>query len=201
MSAQAPPVDPPERAVRIHATPSRIESLHLIETACWLELERAAEERGHGWRVMTLATVSDQEAQARSVIVREVDSAARQLTFYTDDRSPKLQQIQQHPHGTLLAWCPRLSWQLRLRVHLSRETDLAKVQARWSRLHATPAAQDYLSPLAPGEPLGRAAHERGSREHFAIVNAQVTAADWLELHAQGHRRALFGPGGPQWVQP
>jgi hypothetical protein len=201
MSSKSSDGDAPERAVRTHATPSRIESLHLIETACWLELERAARERGHGWRVMTLATVEGQEAQARSVIVREVDSAARQVTFYTDDRSPKLQQIQHHPQGTLLAWCPRLSWQLRLRVHLSRETGLANVQARWSRLHGTPAAQDYLSPLAPGEPLGSEADERGSREHFAIVNAQVTSADWLELHPQGHRRVLFGPGGPQWVQP
>lgn len=185
----------------MYAGRSRIESLHLIEKAFWQELERAAQARDHGWRVMTLATVEGQEAQARSVVLREVEARIRRITFYTDDRSPKVAQMAQQPRGSLLVWCPRLSWQLRLKVHLSQEQDLAKVQARWSRLHMTPAAQDYLSPLAPGEPLGREADERGSREHFAIVNAQVLSADWLELHAEGHRRAQFGPDGPRWVQP
>jgi pyridoxamine 5'-phosphate oxidase len=180
---------------------SRIESLRLIETAYWRELERAAQERGHGWRTMTLATVEGQEAHARSVTLREVAVSQQRVLFYTDDRSPKLSQLQRHPVGTLLAWCPALSWQLRLRVHLSQEQDASLVKARWSRLRLTPAAQDYLSPMAPGEPLERADCERGSREHFAIVNAQVLSVDWLELHPEGHRRAVFGPGGPQWVQP
>ena len=180
---------------------SRIESLHLIERAYWRELECAAQERGHGWRTMTLATVEGQEAQARSVTLREVAVSQQRVVFYTDDRSPKLSQLQRHPVGTLLAWCAELSWQLRLRVHLSQEQDASLVKARWSRLRLTPAAQDYLSPMAPGEPLERADFERGSREHFAIINAQVLSVDWLELHPEGHRRALFGPGGPQWVQP
>lgn len=180
---------------------SRIESLRLIEVSCWHELERAARERGHGWRTMTLATVEGQEAQARSVTVREVDATAKRVVFYTDDRSPKLAQLQRHPVGTLLAWCPELSWQLRLRVRLHQEQDASLVKARWSRLRLTPAAQDYLSPMAPGEPLERADFERGSREHFAMINAEVLSADWLELHPEGHRRAVFGPSGPQWVQP
>ena len=185
----------------MHTGRSRIESLHLIEKAFWQELERAAQEREHGWRVMTLATLEGQEAQARSVVLREVEAAARKVTFYTDDRSPKIAQLAQQPRGTLLVWCPRLSWQLRMKVHLRQERDPAHLQARWQRLRMTPAAQDYLSPLAPGEPLGREADERGSREHFAIIHAQVLCADWLELHAQGHRRAQFGADGPRWVQP
>ena len=32
---------------------------------------------------------------------------------------------------------------------------------------------------------------RGERAHFALVEAAVEAIDWLELHAQGHRRAAF----------
>ena len=49
--------------------------------------------------------------------------------------------------------------------------------------------------------LERAARERGTREHFSSVNAEVLSLDWLELHPEGHRRALFSAGGPQWVQP
>ena len=48
---------------------TRIDSLRLIETACWQELARAAREREHGWRVMTLATVNRDRAEARSVVL------------------------------------------------------------------------------------------------------------------------------------
>ena len=180
---------------------SRIESLRLVETACWQELERAAREREHGWRIMTLATVEGGQAHARSVTLRGADAAAQRLVFYTDDRSPKLAQLTRYPLGTLLAWCRQLSWQVRLQVRLVQETDAALVSERWARLRMTPAAQDYLSPLAPGEPLTHPGQERGSREHFSIVNAEVLSLDWLELHPEGHRRALFSAGGPQWVQP
>jgi hypothetical protein len=69
----------------------------------------------------------------------------------------------------------------------------------------TPAAQDYLSPLPPGSPLAPGAApplpERGSREHFAVLTAEVLALDWLELHALGHRRAVFDAAGARWVTP
>ena len=180
---------------------SRIESLRLVETACWQELERAAREREHGWRILTLAAVEGEQAHARSVTLRGADAAAQRLVFYTDDRSPKLAKMKHNPLGTLLAWCPQLSWQVRLQVRLVQETDASLVSERWARLRMTPAAQDYLSPLAPGEPLTHPGQERGSREHFSIVNAEVLSLDWLELHPEGHRRALFSAGGPQWVQP
>jgi hypothetical protein len=180
----------------------RIESLHLLQRACWEELTRATHEREHGWRIMTLATVESGRAEARSVTLREAYAATDRLVFFTDDRSQKLQQIQAHPQGTLLAWCPRLSWQIRLRVLLTRETDPHLALSRWARLRLSPAAQDYLSPLAPGEPLSEiTSEERGSREHFAMVNAQIESLDWLELHPDGHRRAVFDAEGGRWVQP
>ena len=201
MSSEGPTRDRSSASRNAPHPRSRIESLRLVETACWQELERAAREREHGWRIMTLATVEGEQAHARSITLRGADTAARRLVFYTDDRSPKLAQLQRNPLGTLLAWCPQLSWQVRLQVRLVQETDAALVGERWARLRMTPAAQDYLSPMAPGEPLTHPGQERGSREHFSIVNAEVMSLDWLELHPEGHRRALFSTGGPQWVQP
>jgi hypothetical protein len=40
-----------------------------------------------------------------------------------------------------------------------------------------------------------------SRECFAVVTAQVQSLDWLELHAEGHRRARFESQGARWLQP
>jgi hypothetical protein len=150
---------------------------------------------------MTLATVDGERAEARAVVLREVQAEERTLLFYTDDRSPKLKQIGAHPLGTLLLWSPALGWQLRLRVRLQREDDGLEVSSRWARMKLLPTAQDYLAPLAPGSPLGRGTEDRGSREHFAVVRARVLSTDWMELHADGHRRAVFDEAGSHWVQP
>jgi hypothetical protein len=185
------------------APAARIESLGLLHRACWQELERATREREHGWRALTLATVDGDHADARIVILREADASAQCLRFYTDARSRKVGQARARPLGTLLAWCPRLSWQLRLQVRLRVDTEAHSVQPRWARLRMTPAAQDYLSPLAPGLPLGATEREPGgsARTNFAVVHADVLGVDWLELHADGHRRARFDAQGETWVQP
>ena len=181
---------------------SRIDSLTPIEARIRQELQQAAQQPGHEWRTMVLATVQDNEAQARTVILREADSAARELIFFTDARSAKAAQIEAHPVGTLLCWSRRIGWQLRLRVELEVQCSGLKVSSRWAKLKLTPAAQDYMSPLPPGSPLAaQAVPERASRNHFAVVTARVQSIDWLELHAEGHRRASFGPDGAIWLQP
>jgi hypothetical protein len=181
---------------------TRIDSLTLIESSLWQQLQQAARQREHEWRTMVLATIQDDEAQARAVVLREVDVAARELMFFTDARSAKVAQMRQRPVGTMLCWSSRLSWQLRLRVRLEVESSGLKVSSRWARLKLTPAAQDYLSPLPPGTPVTEPYEpERASRSHFAVVTAHVLSIDWLELHADGHRRALFSPEGARWLQP
>ena len=183
--------------------PPRLPTLPEIDAAIWRELARAPLDRHHEWRTPILATVDGDTADARTVVLRETDTDARELRFFTDCRSAKVTQIARHPHGSLAMWSKRLSWQLRLRVRLQVHVEGLAVASRWARLKQSPAAQDYLSPLAPGSPLdaeapGRPAPERG---HFALVTASVLAIDWLELHAEGHRRASFDAAGGLWLVP
>lgn len=182
----------------------RLESLVEIEAALWRELERAVADKDHAWRVAVLATHDGNRADARSVVLREVDATGRGLLFFTDSRSAKAHQIAAHPEGTLVLWSPALSWQLRLAVVLELETAGLAVSSRWARLKMTPAAQDYLSPLPPGSLLAdgrRLLPQRATREHFAVASARIVSMDWLELHAEGQRRAIFDAAGPRWVAP
>ena len=179
----------------------RLTSLADIEAAVWWELGQAVHGRGHAWRIAVLATVDGDAADARNVVLRDLDAAQRTLLMYTDARSPKARQVAAHPQGMLVLWSPALGWQLRLRVALSLETAGLRVSSRWAKLKLTPAAQDYLSPLAPGTALDAPAPERQSREHFAVLAARVQSVDWLELHAQGHRRALFSAAAAAWITP
>jgi pyridoxamine 5'-phosphate oxidase len=187
---------------------ARLDRLEQIETRIWAELELATHDRQHAWRTPVLATVAghgpDALADARTVVVREVEKAHRQLIFFSDGRSAKVAQLLAQPLGTMVMWSATLAWQLRCRVSLQLERSGLAASSRWARIKLTPAAQDYLSPLPPGsvlEPGASPVHEAVTRDHFAVIQAQVLGLDWLELDPQGHRRALFDAQGARWVQP
>lgn len=181
---------------------ARLQTLAEIESALWRELAACTADAAHAWRSAVLATATPDGADARVVILREADAANRTLTLYTDARSPKVAQIGAQPHGTLVLWSPALQWQLRVRATFVAQTAGLAVSSRWATLSMTPAALDYLAPRPPGDPLEHPSPERGTRSHFAVVTARVSSIDWLELHAQGHRRARFPAGAPaQWLQP
>lgn len=180
---------------------TRIESLQLIEKACWQQLLRAVGDREHGWRLMTLATIDGDRADARSVVLRDVLPDERMLLFYCDDRSPKVQQLRAHPLGTLVLWSSTLSWQLRLHVDLKVEDHGLDISSRWARVRLGATHDEYLSAEPPGTPLDGPDSVAGARAHFAIVSAWVQQMDWLELHDGGHRRAVFDAQGARWVQP
>lgn len=177
------------------------DDLPAIEQALWRELDACVGQPEHGWRVATLATVDGARADARAVVLREVEPARRRVVFYTDARSPKLRHAGANPEGTLLLWSRELGWQLRLAVTLEVLSSGPEVASRWARLQATPAAQDYLSPLAPGSVIERPTPERGTRAHFAMVVARVRCIDWTEIGTGGHRRAAFDSQGARWLQP
>jgi pyridoxamine 5'-phosphate oxidase len=181
---------------------ARLESLQAIEAELWRELEAAPRDKQHPWRTPVLATTDGQVGDARTVILREVNAEQATLLIYTDARAGKVAQIAAHPRGTLVMWSPALGWQLRLRVQLQTVNDGLELSSCWARLKLSPAADDYLSPQAPGTPLEHAIDSRGERAYFALLEASVLSIDWLELHAQGHRRARFGNDATScWLQP
>lgn len=180
----------------------RLGTLAAVEAEVWRQLLLCATDKSHPWRTPVLATVNGQAADARTVVIREVDARQKQLLFYTDERAGKVAQILHHPHGTMVMWCPTLNWQLRCRVRLAMEMSGLAASSRWARIRLSPAAHDYLSPLPPGTPLPEVpAHVPVARDYFSVIDATIESIDWLELHPDGHRRAIFDRQGARWVQP
>jgi pyridoxine/pyridoxamine 5'-phosphate oxidase len=181
---------------------ARLESLAAIEAALWRELAAAAGDPQHGWRRLVLATRAGDAADARTLVLRELDAEQRTLLFYTDARSAKVLQIAHRPSGTLVAWCAALSWQLRMRARLEVQAEGLAVSSRWARLALTPSAQDYLAPAAPGTPIEASfVPLPAGRTHFALLSAHIESVDWLELGERVHRRASFDAAGARWLVP
>ena len=181
-----------------------------IRPHIWKELGRASLDRHHEWRTPVLASVDpDGLPNARTVVLRQVDALAGQLTFYTDSRSPKVAQLQTQASAMLVFWSARLSWQLRVRVACSVITAGPEVEAIWQGVKQSAAAGDYLSPLAPGAVLAQDSATASAEttdaprpaHSFALLRAQVQRMDWLELSREGHRRAQLSANDWVWLTP
>jgi len=166
-------------------------------TVLWAELVRAVGLREHPWRHPVLATTcATRGAQARTVVLREVDPVARALIAYTDIRTPKVAQLDRDPRAQIVCWSAALGWQLRLSCVVTSESDGLGVTSRWATLRHTHAAQDYLSPRAPGSALSAPGDDSEAgpgavRGTFTLLRARVLEMDWLSLERAGHRRAVF----------
>jgi pyridoxamine 5'-phosphate oxidase len=183
---------------------ARVTSLPALEATVWAELARACADHEHPWRTPVLATIAGDMADARTVVLREVDVPQRQLLIYTDERAAKVPQLLHHPNGTLVMWSPQLGWQLRCRVRLALEMSGLAASSRWARIKLSRSARDYLSPLPPGTPLAAQATDLAvapEHEYFSVISAEVTSIDWLDLHPEGHHRALLCGDASQWLQP
>jgi len=180
-------------------------SLEAIHAELWNQLMVAPSDKSHPWRTPVLATINGHLADARTVVLREIDEREQRLLIYTDERAAKVPQLLSHPVGTLVMWSAALGWQLRCRVHLGLEMTGLAASSRWARIKLAPDAQDYLSPLPPGTPLDAEepapTHGAVARDYFSVISAKVLSIDWLELHEQGHRRALFENHSARWLQP
>ena len=181
-----------------------LKDLEAIRVEVWRQLALATTDAKHLWHTPVLATVNGHMADARTVVLREIDARDRRILIYTDERAAKVPQLLSHPVGTLVMWSAEMGWQLRCRVHLALEMTGLAASSRWARIKLSPAAQDYLSPMPPGTPLDEdvaPTHDAVARDYFSVISAQVLSVDWLELHGQGHRRARFEGSSARWLQP
>ena len=176
-----------------------------IRQQIWKELGRASVDRHHAWRTPVLATVGcDGSPNARTVVLRKVDTNQQTLYFYTDARSAKVSELTKEPKAVLAFWSGRLNWQLRVKVEISVATDGPELQALWQRVQQSASAADYLATEAPGTERTTGfstAQNLSGDHHFALLNAQVLQMDWLELGHGAHRRARLSADTWHWLIP
>ena len=184
----------------------RLHTPQEIRHRIWQELGRASLDRHHAWRTPLLATVSsDGDVNARTVVLRTVDSKLNQLQIFTDSRSRKAVELMAKPTALFVFWSPRLGWQLRVRTNAALLTQGAQVEQLWQQVKQSASAADYLSPLAPGSSIPSESQSSSSdtlqATHFSVLNAQVLEMDWLELDSSGHRRAKLTNDTWEWLVP
>jgi hypothetical protein len=154
---------------------------------------------------MTLATNTPDGADARTVVLRQVESVRRYVWFHTDARADKVIQLAAFPRATLLFWDEKSQIQLRLATETRLHTDDSVADDHWKKLWVG-SRKMYLSEQIPGseqpgpypgfpahlgENLPTEADSEAGRKNFAVIECQVLSIEYLHLGRGGQTRALF----------
>ena len=192
--------------------PPEYDQLSTIEQSIWDRLSNSVVDRHCPGHTPTFGSLAkDGSPRLRTVVLRGCDADQRRLTFHTDQRSRKWQQLQSDPRASMHFYFPKAKLQYRLQGSVMLERATERTQQIWQRMNHS--AQDcYRVKTAPGtfvpEPTSRAVDTAGDHDgyrDFTRVHLRITTIDWLFLSAAGHRRAHFAwteSGQEQsWVAP
>ncbi len=186
--------------------PDRLDDLigHVVA-----RLGAALTARDAAWRTPMLATLAGADTPTlRTVVMRTLDPASRQIRINTDRRSAKAVQLTVSPRVELGFWDPGAGEQLRVAglASISRSDEV--IAPAWWALTAEGrrvfrASADPGTPIAGPDPEGDSA---GSRDALAVITLTWARWDWLWLSRDGHRRAIIawhdnGAVEASWVTP
>ncbi|MEL7121496.1 MAG: pyridoxamine 5'-phosphate oxidase family protein, partial [Bacteroidota bacterium] len=158
-----------------------------------------------------LSTYNGQAPQSRVIVLRKVDKQNRSLLFFTDYRSPKVQEINNHPMVSILGWHDKRNVQIRMIGQASIEKDTASTESYWEKLN-TRGRTSYATIQAPGSfqdaystSLPNFWHKEATPsqtntayENFCLIHVKVHLMDCLHLHPEGHERAQFEWKNNEW---
>jgi len=169
----------------------------------WKTLVRATVDKKHPWRVVGFGTSGPDGPQVRSVILRGVKPAERQLLFFTDSRSQKMADIAHDARVALLFWNPRSNTQLRVCGNAAPEASELIVNGHWERVPDY-ARKDYATLSAPGTSLDSANSGldlSAARRNFVVLNVVVQKIELLRLDREGHLRLALAPfTNGEWIE-
>lgn len=187
-------------------------NLDEVDASAWSSLEAATRDPQSGFRFINLCSVDAAgRPQARMVVLRRADTAARLLEIHTDIRSPKWLELSRNPIVTILGFSASTRVQLRLvgSVHL-HPPGSDRAEKAWSGLSAWTRSTYAGGP--PGDELGNdepvlAVSEADGKAFFGVVSFHAESLDWFELRRADNRRAVFDYShlgaltASRWINP
>ncbi|MEX3017258.1 pyridoxamine 5'-phosphate oxidase family protein [Gymnodinialimonas hymeniacidonis] len=159
------------------------QSLSSVLEIVWQHLSRGTADRHHPARHPTLATISPDGPDLRTLVLRCVDRETSTLEFHTDSASPKTAHIAENPAIAIHVWIPKARLQIRARGTARLVAGDAKL---FDRLPEQ-AQANYTGPI-PGTPLPTDTPNTPPR--FARLLCVLSEIDALIL-SDPHQRGLF----------
>lgn len=183
----------------------------------WVEkaLVNGVKEKEHPFHIFVLGNVnSENDPDMRKVVLRDVDFESRELTFFTDYRSPKIKCLMEKPHVALLFYDPVNMIQLRVRAVVNINYKNVKAHSYWQKekdMHKCFYLREFYYssnfPVLKNDaevPYGEDELESGY-ENFCAVNCFFHEIDFLTVHTEHHLRIQYNwlkkTRNHKWISP
>ncbi len=188
------------------------DDLNTILTTCWEMLAKGALQKKDPLHTAIIGTIINQIPQLRTIVLRKVNIANRQLFFYTDIRSTKIQQLTDNSTISWLFYHPSKNIQIRAigQATIYHQNELTLAQ--WQTL-STYGRKTYGTLQAPSTSLTRASDDlpifwksplitladtEYAYANFAIISCEINQLEWLHLQRSGHQRTQFDFVAENW---
>ena len=185
-----------------------------IFSAEWKELQNAVKDASHDYHLMTLSTSTNNKPESRTVVLRHVDKEDYLLSFHTDTRSPKYDQLKSNPDVSIIFYSVNKRTQLRITGNASDCKDDKLLESKWMSMNKN-SKECYLGEIAPsgkipeGEIINKVVTEEQDMsplmgiKNFARINIKIASIEILRLHHLGHKRLFCNleknPIDYQWL--
>lgn len=188
-----------------------------LEKDIWIRLLNGSLKSKEAFHTSSIATITDSGISQRTVVIRQVLPATKQLFFHTDTRSNKWVELSTNNAISALFYDAPARIQLRINgtavLHqndLIAENAWQKTRLSSRRCYLTLAPPSSISKLPTSglsaeieQELFSLEESEVGKQNFGVVSINVVSIDWLWLHHAGHRRALFNylTNSFQWLIP
>ncbi len=164
-------------------------------------LERATVDRRSPLRWPVVSTVNKTGVpMARTVGLRAFDASAMTMTFYTDRRTPKVEELAANSALAFTFHDSRNGVQFRANGRARIVVSGPDWEQAWEAL-SDQSRLDYQSIETPGNKTTNPIKDFNPRmgsANFAIVNVVLSRLEWLHLQENKHRRAVFSRTQETW---
>jgi pyridoxamine 5'-phosphate oxidase len=177
-------------------------SLTEIGTHIWETLLQSSKSANTPFHQGYFATINDNIPEQRTVILRNVNVAEKSISFNTDIRSLKIEQLQSNNSVSWLFYDKHTKIQLRIYAkavvhHKDEVSELAWENSRLGSKMCYTTQQKPGSFIENPELIEVNQLEMSDElltfayENFAVITSKIYAIDYVILNRMGNKRAYF----------
>ena len=165
------------------------------------DLHSAVKDAAHEYHLFTVATSSNDTPELRTVVLRDIDLDNYKISFHTDSRSPKYNQLIKNSSVSALFYSISKRTQIRIKGKAEASNDKKLLTSLWSKLSKN-SKECYQGRISPSGIIPDAKIfndiiddpdvdiDNKGFENFSRITIDVSSFEILRLHHLGHKRLL-----------
>ena len=188
------------------AYPTHYNNIDEIYVQIWALLEEGKKNRKSEFHNFYIANNSNLYPSLRTVVLRHVNEEDKSIGFHTDIRSNKISEIRNNSNVSVLFYGHNEKIQIRVNGNAKINNQNNETEFIWNKINPY-SKKCYLVENPPGTvsdiPISGYSQDvekiqqpelnivNLGYQNFSYINIEIVNIEWLYLHRNGHRRAMY----------